>query len=135
MEHVILQPTGLDSFQFDGELLMHLAGPDSDRLTGGRWHDIDVYGLADGSFALSVNYRTTAENEHSRCMVDTARDVSDADAVLSLYDPKEFVVLRPDENGQRVTDTLVRQYDTQVIDILNRLQKVTGPAPASPKPR
>lgn len=134
MEQISLSPTGLAAIKFAGDLLIELHGEDSDSQTAGRWHDISVYRTDSGSLATCVAYRTQVPTESENCHVDIAEDVADVDNILSLYEPKQHVVMEAGTARNRVVDTVVRRYDQQVNEVLERLQSL--PAALMPvKPR
>ncbi|NQV26136.1 MAG: hypothetical protein HQ518_17400 [Rhodopirellula sp.] len=135
MQPIVLSPTQQPPIEFDGELLLSVDGQDADGQTGGRWHDISVYRTGSGELAVEISYRTTAAGELEHRSVEMAQDVSDVDATLSLYDPKELVVQEPGPARTRLVDVLVRRYDVAVNDILSRLQDVSTTPDTPTKPR
>lgn len=134
MHQVSLSPTGLDTLEFTGDLLISVEGNDQDSRTGGRWHNISVYQTDTGSLATCIAYQTTAADEAGHCQVEMAQDVSDVDSILSLYDPKQHLVMEPGHGFNRVAEAVIRQYDTQVNEVLDFLHS-SSPAQAPAKPR
>lgn len=134
MQQVLLSPSDAEAVEFTGELLVDLAGNDQDGRQGGRWHDISIYRTDAGSLAVCVTYRTAAPTETEHCYVELAEDVAEVDALLSLYDPKEYVALEPGTDRNRVVDAVVRCYDFQVLEVLDRLQSLPDTdLPAKPR--
>ncbi len=134
MQQVSLSPTDAAALEFTGDLLVGLEGNDQDGRTGGRWHDINIYSTDTGSLATCVTYRTTVSTEIGHCYVDMAQDSSEVDALLSLYDPKERIVLESGCDRNRVVEAVVRRYDLQVLEVLDRLQSLPAEDPPA-KPR
>lgn len=135
METITLTPTGHDPITFKGDLAVHVTGGAPDDQTGGRRHVIDVYSLPDSSLAVAIRYETTASGESGHCSVDTAVDESEVDAVLSLYEPQQFVAMAPGDRRTQVFDVLTRRYDTLVIQVLNELRSRTELSESAPNAR
>jgi len=86
MDKITLPRTGQAPLRFSGELLRKA---DGERLAGrerNRWHEIDIYALADG-YAVAIRYRTKWQGELYHDLAEVVQQGGDVARVLAEYDP------------------------------------------------
>jgi hypothetical protein len=108
-----------------GELV---AESDGERIAGkeqNRWHELAVYHLEDGRYALAVNYRTRWQGELGHDLAVIVPDAAGVRRALKEYSPLAQLVGFPAgehyaERQARLEADIRRRYDAQVSDLLDR---------------
>jgi len=104
-----------------------IAASDGERQAGrerNRWHDLAIYRLSDGRYAVAIDYRTRWQGELDHHHVVVVASGADVSGVLRLYDPAAVVKGYPAgvgyERRQAALLADVRQrYEAQVSELLD----------------
>lgn len=122
MQTFTLERTGLPALKFQGEQIADSRGRRTNELTGGRYHDIQIFRTDDRRLVVAISYASPLDSEVSDHIVDEVSSLEDVDDVLSLYDPTERLDLDEFASAQcreAVECALTRAFDHQVIDVLS----------------
>jgi hypothetical protein len=110
MTEIIIRPTGLVPYRFNGSeteswSCQYVQGRDRS-----RWHEITLYSI-DNSDAevLAISYRTTWAGEVSHTEVYLIEDELEIANSLQLYDPLKFLIGYPD--GEAFRDKKIKQRE------------------------
>jgi hypothetical protein len=124
MSEFRLTRTGMAPLRIRGELVAESDGHISSGRECNRWHDLAVYQLDDGRYAVSMIYHTCWQGElerHTAVVAENARQVAFA---LEDYDPCQPVIGYPAGDAYRDRQTALlrdvrRRYESQVSEVLD----------------
>lgn len=126
MPSITLPRSGLQDLQFSGEQVMRASSRGQGEQTQARWHELSVFRRDDGYWVVHIGYRTTVAGETGNDYVEVINDASEAEPLLSLYNPAEYVAINTDAVPPRgrvgdIVRDLVKQYDLLVCTVLKTL--------------
>ncbi len=132
MNSFSLERTGFPVLTFDGSQIVDLLDADADGAAGGRYYTLAIYKTNDGEFVIAIGFQSPVASEVSDDYVELAKDHTEVEEVLSLYDPVELL----DRNSFEANDTkqyaavaktLTHRFDVLVTKALQAMEQ-TEPA-------
>ena len=130
MDTITLPRTGLPDLTFTGELLFRDSGCEENTVTQGRRHTVSIYRANDGQLVVAVDTMSPFESELSDRFVEAVDDVSEVEAVLSLFEPTErldpHLFQQNPQQRKQVAAGLMCQFDQQVVNVLQHLEQITA---------
>lgn len=124
MQPYKLTRTGDAPLVITGDLVAESDGERQANREHHRWHDLAIYRLTDGRYAVAITYRTKWHGELDRHHVRVVRDRADVPAIFRGYDPAAAVRGYPPGDAYRerqeslMADVRMR-YEAQVGELLD----------------
>ncbi len=130
MQDFKLERTGLPPLEFTGQLIVESIGSDPDIATEGRTTDIAIYAANDGQLLVSVHYHSPHRGEPD-AFVEAVDSADQAYELLCIYSPCDRIDTKQfDRNDlgrlRTVERKLLRQYDQQVLSVMEQLRLYSG---------
>ena len=116
--------TGQAALAFSGELVSQVSGKWQFGTECNRWHEISLYRLDNGRFAVSLGYRTQWQGEAPHDIAWRSLSSTEVATTLANYDSGEHVQGYPPypnyaDRQTRLLDNIRRRFKALVSEVLN----------------
>lgn len=144
VEEIQIVPTNGKEISFAGELIAHATSERTVTPSGERWFDLRVYKLVENGLVPVIEYHSSVDGEEKITIAERVDRSQDIENFFYVFEPCEVIpeaALKalPVEERQRLTNAILKQYDTQVNRaLLQTKEHVTDDEPQisePPKPK
>jgi hypothetical protein len=120
-----LPRTGQAPLMFSGQMLAENDGSHQAGREQNRWHALALYRADSGRYVAAIRYHTRWQGEIEHDEARICDSPAEAAEIFRLYDPAVHVQGYPpgvayEERQARLISDLVRRYQSQVSEILDR---------------
>ncbi|MEI8194377.1 MAG: hypothetical protein WCI73_00555 [Phycisphaerae bacterium] len=129
MEQFTKDRSGKSPVTFTGKLLAASYGRYAHSRDNNRWHDIEVFRTAAGSYVTVILFQTHWQGEQNRSEVEVSNTAEEAARILETYDPTDGYCRGPEYPGMagktfadrdtRTMKDLRDRYQAQVSEVLS----------------